>query len=143
MSDLSRFIEAQKADYPTALAELQQGRKQTHWMWYILPQLAGLGRSATARFYGIKDLAEARAYLSDPVLAPRLAACMTALISHPQRSAEEILGPVDALKLRSCATLFLIAGKGTDVADQMAQVLSRFYAGAACPVTLELLNETS
>ncbi len=127
---LHRFHEAQAVTYATALAELQAGRKQSHWMWFIFPQLASLGRSGTAKFYGIADLEEARAYLADPVLGPRLIACAEAMLMHPHRSAEDILGPADALKLRSSATLFEAAG-----APVMDRVLATFYGGKRCVVT--------
>ena len=108
---LERFIEAQQGVYAQALRELRAGNKQSHWMWFIFPQLAVLGRSATARFYGISDLAEARDYLADAVLGPRLAECTEAVLGWAgRRSAEEILGPVDATKFRSSMTLFEAAG---------------------------------
>ena len=127
---LQRFHAAQAGTYATALAELQAGRKRSHWMWFIFPQLASLGRSGTAKFYGIADLEEARAYLADPVLGPRLIACAEAMLAHPHRSAEDILGPVDALKLRSSATLFEAAG-----APVMDRVLATFYGGERCAAT--------
>lgn len=134
MDDLNRFREAQDRVWPQVLAELRDGRKTGHWMWFVFPQLRGLGRSETARFYGIADLAEARAYLADPVLAGRLEQAATALLSHSGLTAEEILGAVDALKLRSSATLFSRAGKGR-TALLMHDVLARFYGGRPCPLT--------
>ena len=108
---LERFIEAQQGVYAQALRELRAGNKQSHWMWFIFPQLAVLGRSATARFYGISDLAEARDYLADAVLGPRLAECTEAVLGWAGRlTAQEILGRVDALKFASCMTLFEAAG---------------------------------
>jgi uncharacterized protein (DUF1810 family) len=129
--DLSRFHLAQQATFATAIAELRAGHKQTHWMWFIFPQLASLGRSATARHYGIAGLVEARAYLADPVLGPRLHEAARAVLQHPERSAEAMLGQVDALKLRSCATLFEAAGGGADFTALLAQ----FYGGRPCPLT--------
>lgn len=129
--DLSRFHDAQAGTYDTALAELRRGRKDSHWMWFIFPQLAALGRSGTAKFYGIRDLDEARAYLADPVLGPRLLACVRAVLAHPEKRPEEILGAVDALKLRSCATLFAAAGGAPDFAD----IVDDFYAGVPCALT--------
>lgn len=126
-----RFHAPQSRDYPTALAELRQGRKLSHWMWWIFPQLASLGRSARAVEYGIRDLPEARAYLADPVLGPRLAECARAVLTHPDIPIEEIMGPVDALKLRSSATLFEAAGGG----PEFAQLLETFYGGRRCPLT--------
>ncbi len=137
--NLQRFHEAQAGSYATALAELKAGRKQSHWMWFIFPQLASLGRSGTAKFYGIADLAEARAYLADPVLGPRLIACAEAVLSHPGRSAEAILGPVDALKLRSSATLFALAQPGSAAARVMQEVLDTFHGGEPCPLTVAAL----
>ncbi|MDK3018076.1 DUF1810 domain-containing protein [Pseudodonghicola flavimaris] len=137
MADLSRFLVAQDGVYPRALDELRAGAKQSHWMWFIFPQLRGLGRSPTALRYGIADLTEARAYLADPVLGARLREAMAAMLLHPDRSAEAILGPVDAIKLRSSATLFAAAGGGAP----FAEVLATFYDGQACPLTRELLAD--
>jgi len=134
---LQRFHAAQADTYAGALAELQAGQKRSHWMWFIFPQLASLGRSATARFYGIADLAEARAYQADPVLGPRLLACAEAMLLHPERSAEAILGPVDALKLRSSATLFAAAAPGSAAAQVMGRVLATFYGGERCAATTD------
>jgi len=128
---LHRFHAAQEGAYATALAELQAGQKRSHWMWFIFPQLTSLGRSGTAKFYGIADLAEARAYLADPVLGPRLIACAEAMLLHRGRSATDILGPVDAMKLRSSATLFAMAG-----ARIMDDVLATFHGGERCAVTV-------
>jgi len=136
MPDLSRFHTAQAPVYRSALAEMKAGHKRSHWMWFIFPQLRDLGRSHTARFYGIANLAEARAYLADPVLAARLSECVAALLSHPGRSAQDILGHVDAMKLRSSATLFREAGGGVE----FQTVLDRFFDGAACPLTLAQLG---
>lgn len=135
MTDLSRFEKAQEGAWPAALAELKAGRKATHWMWFVFPQLRSLGRSGTAKFYGIENLAEARAYLSHPVLGPRLIEAAQAVAAHEGLSAEEIMGPVDALKLRSSATLFLCAG-----APGMQAVLERFYEGKGCALTLAELK---
>jgi len=137
MPDLSRFHAAQADTFDTALAELSAGAKATHWMWFIFPQLRGLGRSATAQHYGIADLSEARAYLDDPVLGPRLVQCVQALLGHRGAAPEAILGPVDAKKLRSSATLFEAAGGGAEFAD----LLDAFYGGRRCSRTLELLRE--
>lgn len=135
MSDLSRFHSAQADVCPTALAEIRAGAKRTHWMWFIFPQLRALGRSPTAKHYGIADIAEARAYLDDPVLGPRLRECCAALLKH-HAAPESILGPVDALKLRSCATLFM------HVSDEpvFRKILAQFYNGEPCPLTEDLLR---
>jgi uncharacterized protein (DUF1810 family) len=136
MADLTRFHDAQAGTYQIALAELRAGRKQSHWMWFVFPQLRSLGRSATARHYGIADLDEARAYLADPVLGPRLVEAAGAVLMHRGRPAEAIMGHVDALKLRSSATLFEAAG-GDRV---FGEVLDAFYGGARCPLTVAELG---
>jgi uncharacterized protein (DUF1810 family) len=125
---LERFVRAQDehGTYAQALAELRAGRKQSHWMWFVFPQLAGLGSSAMAQRYAIGSLAEARAYLAHPVLGKRLRESATALASLGDVSAEEVLGPVDALKLCSSLTLFERADPGEAV---FARLLVKFYAG--------------
>lgn len=134
--DLVRFHDAQADTYATALAEVTRGRKESHWMWFIFPQLKVLGRSGTAQFYGIADLAEARAYLADPVLGPRLHACARAVLAHRGLPAVAIMGSIDALKLRSCATLFRQAGGGAE----FQQILDAFYDGQPCAATLAALG---
>ena len=104
--DLDRFAAAQAGIYGQALAELRRGRKESHWMWFVFPQIAGLGRSETARFFGIVSADEARAYLAHPLLGARLVECTNAVLGHKALSAEAIFGPVDAIKLRSSMTLF-------------------------------------
>jgi uncharacterized protein (DUF1810 family) len=136
--DLDRFAQAQDAGgtYDAALAELRAGRKTTHWMWFVFPQIEGLGRSPTARHYAVASLAEARAYLAHPVLGTRLRESAAALLSHDDRSAEAILGPVDALKLRSSMTLFARADPGERL---FPEVLDRYCDGAPDPATEERL----
>jgi uncharacterized protein (DUF1810 family) len=134
--DLDRFVQAQAATYDRALAELRAGRKTSHWMWFVFPQIAGLGRSPTAQHYAISGLEEARAYLAHPVLGPRLRESAAALLGVPGRSAEEILGGVDALKLRSSMTLFARAAPDEEV---FPAVLDRFYGGKADPETVRRL----
>ena len=107
-TDLRRFVEAQADTYDEALAELHSGHKVGHWIWWILPQLRGLGASANSDFYGIADLVEAKAYLAHPLLGSRLRAAVTAIVEHASRGADAVLGP-DAIKLRSCLTLFHLA----------------------------------
>ena len=134
---LQRFVEAQQPIYPQALAELQAGRKRSHWMWFVFPQLQGLGRSETARRYAISDVEQARAYLAHPLLGPRLQECTRALLQHADRSAREILGTPDDLKFRSSMTLFAA------VADEPAlfeQALEAFFDGKADRLTLERLG---
>jgi uncharacterized protein (DUF1810 family) len=135
--DLRRFTEAQERVYPTVLAELADGRKRSHWIWFIFPQLRGLGRSATADHYGIASAQEARAYLADPTLGPRLRECTRLVAAIAGRSAEQIFGWPDCLKVRSCMTLF--AAVAADPADFQA-VLDKFYDGLGDPVTLEMLS---
>jgi uncharacterized protein (DUF1810 family) len=133
---LSRFVEAQKADYGRALAELQAGRKLTHWMWYIFPQLAGLGSSAMSLRYGIRHLAEARAFVAHPVLGPRLFECFEAVETLTGLSAHEIFGSPDDLKLRSCATLFAAVARDGSV---FQRVLEKYFEGEPDRKTLGLL----
>jgi uncharacterized protein (DUF1810 family) len=134
---LQRFIDAQEGVFPIALAELAAGAKQSHWMWFIFPQLAGLGRSPTARFYGIASIDEARAYLSHRLLGPRLRQSIEAALPWGgRRSAEQIFGPVDALKLRSCLTLF----ERIEPASIFAAGLNSFFGGTPDERTLALLN---
>lgn len=131
MPDLARFHDAQTGTFEVALAELRAGRKRSHWMWYIFPQLRALGRSPTAQHYGLVDLAEARDYLADPVLSERLTDAAKALLLHKDKDAAAIMGPIDALKLRSCATLFRAAGGG----PEFQAILDTFYDGTPCPLT--------
>lgn len=135
--NLQRFIDAQDGMFETALAELAAGSKRSHWMWFIFPQLAGLGHSMTARRYAISSLGEARAYLEHPLLGSRLCQCVDALLPWAgSRSAEQILGAVDALKLRSSLTLFDRA----EASGTFARALARFYGGKPDEQTLALLN---
>jgi uncharacterized protein (DUF1810 family) len=135
--DLQRFVDAQGGGvYERALAELRAGRKRSHWMWFVFPQLRGLGRSETSRFFGLESLHEARAYLDHPLLGSRVRACFEA-VAAASGSAEEILGSIDAMKLRSSATLF--ARVAPD--DALFQtVLDRFFDGAPDPGTDVLLD---
>jgi uncharacterized protein (DUF1810 family) len=135
---LQRFVAAQEAAgaYEQALAELRAGRKRSHWIWFVFPQVAGLGRSEMSRRYAISSLAEAQAYLAEPLLGPRLRECAAVLLSHGERSASEILGDVDAVKVRSSMTLFARADREEPL---FRQVLERFYDGEADPATEERL----
>ena len=139
-SSLDRFVRAQERDYAQALAELKAGRKRTHWIWYILPQLRDLGRSPMAREYGIEGRAEAAAYLAHPVLGPRLVSCVHAILGHADRSAVEILGEVDAMKFRSCLTLFHVVAPGEAC---FANALQLFYDGKPDAETLRLLDPSA
>ena len=139
--DLERFITAQNSHdtYAHALAELEAGHKTSHWMWFVFPQIAGLGRSGMAQAYAIDDLAEARAYLRHPVLGPRLIACAEAVAGHADRSAEQIFGGIDAIKLRSSMTLFAEADPDQPI---FGQVIETFFAGPD-PLTLARTAERS
>ena len=132
--DLQRFVAAQEAGgtYRRAAAELRNGRKASHWMWFIFPQIAGLGYSPAAQTYAISGLEEARAYLAHPVLGARLTECAAILAGLAGRTAEQVLGEVDALKLRSSMTLFLHAAPGEPV---FGQVLDQYYDGRPDPAT--------
>lgn len=134
---LERFIAAQNPVYPTVLAELCAGRKQSHWMWFIFPQLAALGRSPTAKFYGLSGLDEARAYLAHPVLGPRLMACTGLVNALTGKSAHEIFGTPDELKFRSSITLFRRAGGGA----AFGEALAKYYGGAEDELTVRLLEQ--
>jgi uncharacterized protein (DUF1810 family) len=132
--DLTRFVDAQGAVYAAALAELRRGRKESHWMWFVFPQLAGLGRSETARFYGIGSADEAGAYLRHPLLGARLRECTMAVLDHRDRKAEAIFGAIDAMKFKSSMTLFEAVG-GPD--EPFAEALECFYGGERDAATLE------
>ena len=134
--DLDRFVVAQRTVYDDVVAELRAGRKKGHWIWFIFPQLAGLGRSEMSRYYGIVSLNEARAYLAHPVLGPRLRQCARLLLETTGRSAADILGVIDGTKLRSSVTLFYRAEPTEAI---FAEVLDRFFDGIADAVTDELL----
>ena len=133
---LDRFTDAQARVWETVKAELQAGRKSSHWMWYIFPQLESLGQSPTAKHYGIRDIDEASAYLAHPVLGPRLAEVAGLLLPHAGTPPERIMGGVDAMKLRSSMTLFSMVPEADPV---FAQVLATFYTDP-CPLTVEALS---
>ena len=135
--DLTRFVRAQEGDYAQALAELEGGRKRSHWMWYVFPQFEGLGSSATSKRYAIKSIAEARAYLAHPILAPRLLECAEAVVRVEGRSATEIFGSPDDLKLKSCATLFAPLLPPGSVFDRL---LAKYYGGERDGRTLQLVR---
>ena len=137
--NLSRFIQAQEGDYKQALSEIAAGRKRSHWMWYIFPQFAGLGSSGMAQRYAIKSAEEARAYLDHPILGARLLACAEAALAVNGRSAAEIFGSPDDLKLRSSATLFAHVSPPGSVFHRL---IGRFYPGGMDPATLRLVEES-
>ena len=136
MADLSRFLNAQARDYEQALSEIRAGRKRSHWIWYIFPQLDGLGYSGTARYYAIKDRAEAEAYMEDPVLSVRLIEISNALLELESNDPTEVMGYPDDLKLRSSMTLFSM------VSDDpvFKKVLDKFFGGEECSYTREYLR---
>lgn len=138
--DLDRFVQAQNRDYDTALVEIRNGHKHSHWMWYIFPQFEGLGSSAMSLRYAIKSVAEARAYLGHPVLGQRLRECAEAVLSISGGSAREIFGSPDDLKLRSSATLFAVVSPDGSV---FHRILDRYFEGKQDPRTLELVGSPS
>ena len=135
---LSRFIEAQESTYHLALQEISAGLKRRHWMWYIFPQFEGLGISETSRFYSIKSLEEARAYATHPVLGPRLVRCFEAALRHRDKSARQIFGSVDSLKLLSCATLF---SQVMPPGSAPHRAVEQFFEGEPDAETLRLLRK--
>jgi uncharacterized protein (DUF1810 family) len=135
--NLSRFVEAQAAVYARACVELRAGRKTTHWMWFIFPQIVGLGLSPTARFYAIGSAAEARAYLADPLLGDRLRHCTDLTLQIDGRAAHDIFGSPDDLKFRSSMTLFAAVAGQLSVFDQ---ALQKYFAGAGDPRTRDILR---
>jgi uncharacterized protein (DUF1810 family) len=138
--DLNRFLQAQQNDYQRALSEIRSGRKRSHWMWYIFPQYDGLGFSSTSKRYAIKSVAEAEAYLRHPVLGPRLVECAEAVLGVEGRSASEVFGSPDDLKLRSCATLFAAVSPPGSVFER---VLEKFFRGVRDEKTLRLMGVES
>jgi uncharacterized protein (DUF1810 family) len=132
---LKRFVDAQDSDgiYGQAVSELRAGRKVSHWIWFVFPQIAGLGHSAISRNYAISSLAEAQAYLQHPVLGPRLTACARILMGIDGKSATEILGAIDAMKLRSSMTLFMKAARDEPI---FQNVLDKYYNGSPDPETI-------
>lgn len=134
--ELARFVAAQRGSYEQALAEIASGRKRSHWMWYVFPQFAGLGSSTTSRKYAIASLAEARAYLRHELLGPRLVACAEAALAVEGRSAREIFGSPDDLKLRSSATLFAQVSPAGSVFHRL---LDKYFSGEPDEATLRLV----
>ena len=137
---LQRFLDAQEGDYEQALSEIRSGRKRSHWMWYIFPQIDGLAFSATSKRYAIKGVEEAKAYLEHPVLGPRLLACAEAALHVEGRSANEVFGSPDDLKLRSSATLFAAVSPPGSAFERL---LDKFYQGKRDEKTIQLLGSGS
>jgi uncharacterized protein (DUF1810 family) len=136
--DLARFFKAQEGTYHRALAEIRRGRKDSHWMWFIFPQLGGLGRSPVSQLYAIKSVDEAKAYLAHPLLGTRLLECTEAVLAIAGRSAEEIFGTPDDFKLRSCATLFAAVSPPDSV---FHRIIDKYFAGESDSVTQALLRD--
>ena len=134
---MKRFYEPQRRDFDMALAEIRRSRKVSHWMWYMFPQLKGLGRSSTAQFYGLDGLEEARRFAADPVLGGNLRTITQALLDQPDRNARAVFGGTDAMKLRSCMTLFELADPECGL---YARVLEEFFRGEGDPQTLKMLK---
>ena len=137
MDDVSRFTEAQRRTFRTALSEIKRGRKMSHWMWYIFPQVAGLGLSSTAQYYSLSGLDEAKAFLADDYLRGNLLEISHALLELPENDAEAVMGWPDCLKLRSCMTLFKYAAPDESV---FHQVLDKYYRGEDDFRTIDLLG---
>ncbi len=135
--DLQRFVDAQKPLYERVISELRAGSKQSHWMWFIFPQIAGLGRSPTAVRFAVASLDEARAYLAHPILGPRLRECAKLTLDVEGKSAREIFGPVDEMKFRSSMTLFARAAPDEPL---FAQCLEKYFGGVPDPATLAILS---
>ena len=135
--NLARFVQAQEDDYELALSEIRSGRKQSHWMWYIFPQYVGLGTSAMSRMHAIKSLAEAEAYVNHSVLGPRLLACADAVIGVSGRSATDIFGSPDDLKLCSCATLF---ARVLPPGSVFHELIDKYFRGQSDERTLRLID---
>ena len=137
INSLERFVRAQELAYPIALQDIKKGKKRSHWMWYIFPQLRGLGMSSMAHKYGIVDLDEAKAYLEHPVLSARLYELCGELLKHKDKSAYDIFGDIDAMKLKSSMTLFALTSKEHTIFDE---VLEFFFNGDRDAITLKLIN---
>ena len=135
--DLYRFLSAQENEYPISLREIQNGSKQSHWIWYIFPQIKGLGHSYQSEYYGIANRQEAEAYLAEPTLNARLREITLALLDHKDKTAQQILGGIDTMKVKSSMTLFDIMSPN----DIYAEVLNTFYYGQRCQRTIEYLTK--
>lgn len=136
-NSLDRFVQAQTLMYPSVLKQIQNGKKTSHWMWYMFPQLRGLGTSTMAHIYGISGLGEAKAYLAHPVLSTRLYELCGELLKHKDKTAMEIFGDIDEMKLKSSMTLFALTSEDCTIFDE---VLEHFFGGEMDEVTLKLIN---
>jgi hypothetical protein len=135
--DLSRFTKAQEQDFKTAFKEIKNGRKMSHWMWYIFPQIQGLGKSSTSQYYGIKDLNEARAFINDPYLGGNLKKISMALLELEENNAVAIFGKPDDIKLKSCMTLFSCISEDSSI---FHKVLEKYFDGRQCKRTLSIIG---
>lgn len=135
--DLSRFKKAQEQDFKTAFKEIKNGRKMSHWMWYIFPQIQGLGKSSTSQYYGIKDLNEARAFINDPYLGENLKKISMALLELEENNAVAIFGKPDDIKLKSCMTLFSCISEDGSI---FHKVLEKYFDGRQCKRTLSIIG---
>jgi len=138
-NDLSRFLDAQNKLYLTALSEISKGKKETHWMWFIFPQIKGLGQSDTAILYAINDLKEATDYLEHPILGKHLIEISELLLTFKRKSADGIFGDLDARKLRSCITLFSMTENTNPI---FQEILDAFFSGEKDPITVSIINST-
>ncbi len=138
-NDLSRFLDAQNKLYLTALSEIRKGKKETHWMWFIFPQIKGLGKSDTANLYAISDLQEATDYLEHPILGKHLIEISELLLTFKRKSADGIFGDLDARKLRSSMTLFSLVENTNPI---FQEILEAFFSGECDPLTLSIINST-
>lgn len=136
-NSLDRFVQAQTLMYPSVLRQIQNGKKTSHWMWFMFPQLRGLGTSTMAHLYGISGLGEAKAYLAHPVLSGRLYELCGELLKHKDKTALEIFGDIDEMKLKSSMTLFALTSEDYTIFDE---VLERFFGGEMDEVTVKLIN---
>lgn len=136
---LEKFVNAQEQIYEIALAEIKNGRKHSHWIWYIFPQLKGLGKSSNSQYYGINDLEEAKAYLSHPILGKRLREITIALLNLNRVSAIDVFGELDAIKVRSCMTLFREIAED----DLFQDIINRYFSGRGDELTLNLLKDNN
>ena len=140
INSLDRFVKAQERMYQVALKEIREGQKRSHWMWYIFPQLRGLGMSSISRYYGLEGIEEARAYLEHPVLSERLYNICDALLDHKDKPIRKIFGDIDAMKLKSSMTLFALANESYSIYHE---VLLCFFDYDLCPATEDLIKEQS
>ena len=138
-NDLMRFLDAQNKLYLTALSEIKKGKKETHWMWFIFPQIKGLGKSDTANYYAINDLKEATEFLEHPILGKHLIEISELFLTFKRKSADGILGDLDARKLRSCMTLFSVVENANPI---FQEILEAFFSGEKDPLTLSIINST-